>query len=177
MIDLHLNARLQPFIRHDIEDAIYYILEENALGEIVGGGTEQAESGEILTCDINIKLAKGKTVEELLNVLEGTFEFPKGSTLNVENKKLQIGNLDGLALYLDAVNLEEDIYENNDINDVIDILSEKLDDELKLFAFWEGAETTALYFYVDSYEVSKEIVEEVIAAQPLCKNSKIEKIA
>lgn len=54
---MNLNSRLQPMHRHDLEDALQGILEKVNLGEVMGGGTLlNPETGEIVSCDIEIHL-------------------------------------------------------------------------------------------------------------------------
>ena len=55
-LTLNLNSRLQPMHRHDLEDALQEILEKGKLGEVTGGGTLQRQTGEIVSCDIEIHL-------------------------------------------------------------------------------------------------------------------------
>ena len=58
-LTLNLNSRLQPMHRHDLEDALQEILEKGKLGEVTGGGTLQRQTGEIVSCDIEIHLNGG----------------------------------------------------------------------------------------------------------------------
>ena len=53
---LQLNAKLQPFDRHDLEDIIDEFLSKEDLGETSGGGTLMSKEGEIEYCDIEISL-------------------------------------------------------------------------------------------------------------------------
>jgi len=55
---IKLNARLQPIHRHDLEDGLEASFNhfETEI-ELTGGGTLQAEDGEILSCDIELQLA------------------------------------------------------------------------------------------------------------------------
>ena len=46
---LQLNAKLQPFDRHDLEDLIDEFLSEENLGNTSGGGTLMSKEGEITT--------------------------------------------------------------------------------------------------------------------------------
>ena len=51
---LQLNARLQPFDRHDLEDLIEEFLSEENLGATSGGGTMMDKNGEVEYCDIEL---------------------------------------------------------------------------------------------------------------------------
>ena len=81
-LTLNLNSRLQPMHRHDLEDALQEILEKGKLGEVTGGGTLQRQTGEIVSCDIEIHLNDDKQdsvnrLVELMNIIG----IPKGSAL------------------------------------------------------------------------------------------------
>ena len=51
---LQLNAKLQPFDRHDLEDLIEEFLSEGNLGATSGGGTMMDKNGEVEYCDIEL---------------------------------------------------------------------------------------------------------------------------
>ena len=82
-LTLNLNSRLQPMHRHDLEDALQEILEKGKLGEVTGGGTLQnPQTGEFVSCDIEIHLNDDKQdsvnrLVELMNIIG----IPKGSAL------------------------------------------------------------------------------------------------
>ena len=69
---LHLNSRLQPMHRFEIEDALTEIFESNNnVGKITGGGTAMFPSGEIESCDIEIEFSNmSEDFEWLLNLLD-----------------------------------------------------------------------------------------------------------
>ena len=80
---LNLNLRLQPMHRHHLEDELQEILEKEELGEVTGGGTLlDPQTGEIISCDIQILLNEDKKdninhLEELINKIR----IPKGITI------------------------------------------------------------------------------------------------
>ena len=126
-ITLNLNARFQPMHRHDLEDALEEILSKHKLGYVDGGGTMQSASGEIEYCDIELMLKDAS--EESLTTLESIIEklgVAKGSKLLLWNEtdddvycERPVGNLEGMALYLNGSDLPDEIYQNCDINYVI----------------------------------------------------------
>ena len=81
---LQLNARLQPFDRHDLEDLIEEFLSEGNLGATSGGGTMMDKNGEVEYCDIELELNSPEAVKELLHKLE-EIGIPKGSKLYGED--------------------------------------------------------------------------------------------
>lgn len=80
-LTLNLNSRLQPMHRHDLEDALQEILEKEKLGEVMGGGTLQnPQTGEIISCDIEIHLNDDKQdsinrLVELVNKIDPLVEL------------------------------------------------------------------------------------------------------
>ena len=87
---LQLNAKLQPFDRHDLEDLIEEFLSEGNLGATSGGGTMMDKSGEVEYCDIELELNSPEAVKELLHKLE-EIGIPKGSKLYGEDFSQEVG--------------------------------------------------------------------------------------
>lgn len=177
---LNLNARLQPMHRHKWEDALQYILEQRSLGEIDGGGTMQLPNGEIESCDIEINLIDDteETIAELAEIVN-EFGVPKGSKLIAEDFSVPVGDLEGMALYLNGTELPDEVYQNCDVNHVIERMNALLGDGDigELYSWWEGPKDTALYFYGKSYEKMLAAVRSFIEKYPLCQKCTIDEIA
>ena len=163
---LQLNAKLQPFDRHDLEDIIDEFLSKEDLGETSGGGTLMSKEGEIEYCDIEISLNDtANAVEKLLRKLED-IGIPKGSKLYNENFSQEIGSL------------PKEVYETSDINVVFDTVCEILKDILVLTSYHEGSKDTALYFYIKgNFAEAKEQIKDFITTYPLCEKCRIVQIA
>lgn len=180
-LTLNLNSRLQPMHRHDLEDALQEILEKGKLGEVTGGGTLQnPQTGEIVSCDIEIHLNDDKQdsvnrLVELMNIIG----IPKGSALlcTAPEIKIEVGTLEGLAFYVNGTDLPDEIYESCDINHVIEQMESAMNGIGRFYSYWEGNEWTALYFYGVSFVEMKQKIEPFIASYPLCQKSRIEQIA
>lgn len=184
-VTLNLNARFQPIHRHELEDALEGILSKLKLGSIEGGGTLQLPSGEISSCDIELMLKDGteKTLEKLESMIEA-LGVAKGSKLllwNKEDSEVQserpVGNLEGMAIYLNGTELPQEIYQTCDINYVIEQTESRMEGIGRLYSWWEGAENTALYFYGQSYEKMLAAVSGFVKEYPLCQKCAIEQIA
>jgi hypothetical protein len=178
-----LNDKIMPIDRGDIyEDPLDDFLKNNTWGEVSGGGTMQLESGELKYCDVEIKLngteIDKKSINAIINKLE-EFGAPKGSVLNIEKTKEKIcfGKLEGIGIYLDGISLPENVYAESDINFVISEFYRLTNTEGKISRYWENDNSTALYFYGESFEKMKMDIKELIENYPLCKNCKIEQIA
>ncbi len=182
-IVVELNDKMMPIERGDTyEDPIDDFLQSKGIGEVTGGGTLQLQSGEIDYCDIQILLYSKEIQEEQINLIIGKFEelgAPKGSKLVDKklNKYIEFGKKEGLAIYLDGVSLDKEVYENCDSNYVISEIKKLTNDNSEAIRYWENNNETALYFYSNSYEEMKESIEEFRNNYPLCQNSKVERIA
>lgn len=175
---LKLNARFQPKHRFELEDALQEILEEEHRGEITGGGTAQKTDGEIAYCDIEINLTNDKkdSVKWLVDLLN-RIGIPKGSVLQGLEPEIQVGTLEGMAYYLNGVELPKEVYETCDINYVIDQMEQAMKSIGSMYSYWEGDTYTALYFYGKSFSEMKRRIEPFIGEYPLCQKSRIQQIA
>lgn len=180
-ITVTLNDKIQPIDRGDYyEDPLDEYIQLNQIGEVTGGGTIQAENGEIEFVDIEIQLnAEIEPKKAAFKIIEFIKNAPKDSKLRIENTKEEIffGEKEGLAIYLDAQNLEPEVYENSDVNFVVSEVKRLIGDESEIVRFWEFPDKTALYFYGDSFTKMKEQINNLMSEYPLCKNAKIKRIA
>ena len=182
-ITLNLNARLQPMHRGDLEDALDEVLEKLDIGFVDGGGTLMSPSGEVKSCDIELDLNDGseETIAKLEEIIED-IGVPKGSKLlwigaDDETIERPVGCLEGMALYLNGIDLPDEVYESSDINYVIEQLESRMDGIGRLYSWWEGPQNTALYFYGQSYEKMSAAIQDFIAEYPLCQKCVVERIA
>lgn len=182
-IVITLNDKIQPLDRgYYYEDPLDEYLQNNQLGEIAGGGTMQSKDGDIEYVDIEIRI---KNLGDSKNVADKVIEFfkthnaPKNSKILIEStdEVIEFGNKEGIAVYLDGQNLEDEVYETCDSNFVVSEIKRLIGDESELIRFWEFPEKTALYFYGDSFLKMKEQIESFINEYPLCKNAEIKQIA
>ena len=176
-LTLNLNARLMPMDRGELEDAIDVFLEENAMGEVDGGGTLQSPTGEIDNCDIEICLhEKSDTNYKKLQEFLSRLGVPKGSFLISEGSSQAIGELEGLALYLNGTDLDDAVYAACDINHVVAELLKSLGNEQSYYSHWQGASETALYFYGPSFDSMKQAILPFAEEYPLCQKCRIVQI-
>ncbi len=186
-ITIHLNARLQPKHRHDIEDSLQEILNGLELKtKVTGGGTSQEPNGEIASCDIELNLtdASDDNIEQIIGVIEAMLA-PKGSYLSIsqeghdaETKKVAFGIHQGLGLYLNGKDLDDEVYENCDVNHVYQEIERLLGDFKTghIASYWEGEETS-LYLYGESFEEMHNRIKPLLDEYPLCQKCRVVKIA
>jgi hypothetical protein len=176
-----LNERTQPLDRGArYEDALDAFLKERGLGEVVGGGSQLASSGEIEYCEIEIGLSDYG--EDALSIIGHALEAlgaPKGSTLIVEPgvKERAFGRNEGLAIYLNGTDLPDQVYSECDSNFVYSEFNRLLDSIGSVHSHWQGPRETALYLYGPSASSMKAALEPFLATYPLCQSARVVQIA
>ena len=176
-LTIELNAKLQPMHRVQMfEEPLEKVLLQANAGELLGGGTFQSATGEIEKCDITLDV-KDDWIEKFLAYLQGIRMIPKGSKIICNEETTLIGQAEGLALYLNGTDLPTEVYQSNDINELISELQEALGEKCFLFSWWEGRTETALYFYGEKHLEMYESVKHILDIHPLCKLSHTKRIA
>lgn len=174
-----LNARLQPMHRGCFEDPLHDFLQARKLGEVTGGGTQLAdEPAGIAYCDLEISLAGDSkaTLDAVIGELN-RLGAPKGSKLILEMRQIPFGVKEGMAVFLDGVDLPDEVYQTSDINHVIEECERLMAGGGAMLSYWEGSRETALYFYGASFAQMKAAVAPLLQAYPLCQGARIEQIA
>ncbi len=176
-----LNARLQPMDRAELEDAFSSVCDREEYGATVeGGGTMLAPNGEVENCDIEIALedASPKRIDQVMQVLAAMLA-PKGSHVTVHpgGECIAFGSHEGLALYLNGTELDDEVYATSDVNHVFDTCSTLLEGVGMVNSHWRGPTETALYMYGSSFDAMHERIAGFVAEYPLCQKSRIERIA
>lgn len=175
-IILHLNMRLMPVDRGALfEDPIDDILHKYDIGEVTGGGTSLSKERIPISCDIDFSIKRDK-IDNFISFLKNANTIARGSYIKYNGEKKEIGILEGLSLILDGTGLSEDVYKENDVNDVISEINALLKEKGQYYSYYIGKQETSLYFYGDSFEEMKELIVDYTKTSPLCKNSIIEKI-
>ena len=182
-IVITLNDKIQPIDRGEYYgEPLDEFLQQIQIGEVTGGGTMQAETGEIEFVDIEIRLNEGvnskDAAEKIIEFLKSK-KIPKGSKLTIEKTEevIPFGDKEGFGIYLDGQNLEDEVYKTCDSNFVVSELKRLIGDEDETVRFWEFPEKTGLYFYGNSFDLMKRQIEEFVNEYPLCKNAEIKQIA
>lgn len=177
-VTVMLNAKLQPAHRHELfEDPLDALMQAAEIGEIVGGGTATSDESEVLYGDIEVALVDAAGVPKLIDLLE-QLGAPKGSQLQGAGEaNRHFGVTEGLGIYLDGLNLPDEVYEQCDSNHVFEQLSERIDGLGEICSWWQGPSETALYMYGQSFEAMREAIAEFVASYPLCQNARVVQIA
>lgn len=176
---VHLNSRLQPKHRGSVfEDPLDELLLKHAPGsEVVGGGTEFTPEEGPLSCDTEVLLAgdPGETLDLVIDILEH-LGAPVGSWAAIgDGERVAFGVTHGFALTLDGASLPDEVYENNDVNDLIGHLNAELGDDADLQSWWEG-KNTVLYYYGRDADRLRGVLESAANRFALARNSRVEAI-
>lgn len=178
-----LNDKIMPIDRGDIyEDPLDEFLRNEGIGEVTGGGTMQYESGEIEFCDVEILLYSENVNQNEINVILNKLEklgAPKGSKLTIEKtgEIIEFGKLEGLAIYLDGINLSDEVYKNSDSEALAQEIFRLSGIKESIVRYWQGNTETGLYFYAESFEDIYNAIIDMVNSHPECENSRIERVA
>jgi hypothetical protein len=178
-----LNDKVMPIDRGEIyEDPLDEFLQANGIGEVTGGGTMQLKSGELEYCDIEIQLNSNEIDESQIKAIIEKLEelgAPKGSKLRIEKteQKIEFGKKEGLGIYLDGINLSDEVYKISDSEALALEIRRLAKIEDNTLRYWQGNTETGLYFYGDSFEQIKNSIADFISSHPECENCRIEQIA
>ena len=178
-----LNDKVLPIDRGEIyEDPLDEFIQANGIGEVTGGGTMQFESGELEYCDVEIQLNSDEIDEnQIKKIIEKLEELgaPKGSKLTIEKteQKIEFGKKEGLGIYLDGINLSDEVYKSSDSEALAVEIRRLAGIEDNTLRYWQGNTETALYFYGDSFEHIKNSINDFVSSNPECENCRIEQIA
>ena len=181
MIIARLNDRALPLDRGTrYEDPLDKFLRKAGKGSVSGGGTQLGDLGEVASCEVEIELtnASGSDLDLLKLALE-RLGAPKGSVLLFEDSResLSIGNLEGMAVYLNGTDLPDSTYQNSDVNHVYDEVNRLLEGIGSVHSHWEGPSETALYMYGSSYKSMKIAIDPFLATYPLCEKARVVQVA
>ncbi|PJJ79489.1 hypothetical protein [Mucilaginibacter auburnensis] len=177
-----LNDKIMPIDRGEVyEDPLDELLKLKGYGEISGGGTLLELNNEVSYCDVEINLnvePSPEIIHEIVTKLE-LLGAPKGSKLIIEStgQTIPFGKLEGLAIYLDGINLSDEVYANLDLEAIDTKLKELTSNKSEVVRYWQGNTETALYFYNASFSQMKEAIAEFVDTDPECENARIVQIA
>ena len=178
-VTAEFNHKIGPIDRGDrYEDPLDEALRQHGYGETDGGGTMQSKEGEIEFIDVHMFLHSSETsIPFVIQFLE-TRGAPKGSKLRIYDegdpeRVIPFGVREGFAIYLDGVNLPDDVYKTTDSNFVVSEIDKRLAGHGEIEAHWQGPTETAIYIYGNSITAMKSLIADFMASYPLCKGSRL----
>ena len=183
-----LNDKITPISRGYLyENPLDEKLKALNFGEVTGGGTyleDKAVKGpdEVNSVDIEIfitsKIGKNDVIMTIIQFLE-SIGVPKGSKIEKgpNHNEVQFGNLEGMAVYLDGVNLSKEVYKNSDPNILEENIKKLCNIKSDVVRSWQGNSESAIYFYSDSFNKMSEAIKHLVETRPDFVNSRIVQIA
>ncbi len=173
------NHKIGPLQRGDFyEDPLTEHLESLGAGEVDGGGTMLNKDKEIAFCDVHMLLLPSESIiPSVIKFLENR-GAPKGSKLKVYSgddvvQEIPFGVREGFGVYLDGVNLPDEVYRDCDSNFVVSELDRLLSGHGIVESHWQGPTETALYVYGDSIAAMKPLLADFLASYPLCRGARL----
>lgn len=176
-----LNCRLQPVHRAVyFEDPLDEKLRAEGLGVVSGGGTRLSGNGEIEYCEVEIRIiAQDSTApSQVIKMLED-LGAPKGSSLYIErdSRKMQFGSREGLAIYINGIDLSDEVYNSCSASHVYDEIDRLIAPSGRILSYWVSPKGFALYLYGESFSLMRNSIEKFVATYPLCRLAKVEQTA
>ncbi len=178
-VTAQINHKLGPIDRGErYEEPLDSGVAAHAYGETDGGGTMLSAEKEIEFIDVHMLLSAPEiSVPFVIQLLEQQ-GAPKGSKLMIcENdkvsKEIPFGLREGFGIYLDGVNLPDQVYKECDSNIVVSEVDKCLKGHGQIESHWQGPTETALYVYGDSNAIMKPLIVDFLASYPLCKGARI----
>jgi len=181
LIIARLNDRAQPMDRGELyEDPLHAVLQSQRWGEVSGGGSQLASSGEIAYCEVEIGLVavSPAVLDGIIAELERC-GAPKGSVLRGEalGGERPFGGTEGLAVYLNGTDLPDATYRDSDVNFVFSEFNRLLHGQGKIHSYWQGPTETALYMYGASFEGMRAALTPFLQSYPLCERARVVQVA
>ena len=181
LIIARLNDRAQPMDRGELyEDPLHAVLQSQRWGEVSGGGSQLASSGEIAYCEVEIGLSavSPAVLDGIIAELERC-GAPKGSVLRGEaiGGERPFGATEGLAVYLNGTDLPDATYRDSDVNFVFSEFNRLLHGQGKIHSYWQGPTETALYMYGTSFEGMRAALTPFLQSYPLCERARVVQVA
>lgn len=177
-----LNDKIKPIDRGEVYgDPLDGLLKQKFYGEVSGGGTLLELNNEVSYCDVEICLNVNPSTEminEIISKLE-SLGAPKGSKLIIEitGETIPFGKLEGLAIYLDGVNLSDEVYKNSDTEAIDQKIKDLTGNTSGIIRYWQGNTETGLYYYGKSFSDMNASIADFVNTDPECENARIVQIA
>lgn len=178
-VTARLWESIQPIARGErYEDPLQDALQKAGLGEVDGGGSQLSETGEITFIELAIYLAD---LDGALHLTKNTLEAagaPEGSEFIFVSETARpaapFGRMQSIAVYLDGINLPDQVYAELDFEAVLaEIEAALAQPSPALHDTWTGNEETGLYFFVSSAEDAFARAEPALHRIPICQNARV----
>jgi hypothetical protein len=153
-------------------------LKARGLGEVIGSSSQMNMELEVESVEIDLNLANLDDAVDLVKRVLENAGAPVGSELRFRRDENEVvfpfGTLEGLAVYLDGVNLSDSVYEKCNINELAGLILGTLSSvggEIR--DSWVGRNETSIYMYGPNAETMFAKLEPILASYPLCQNARV----
>jgi hypothetical protein len=132
---------------------------------------------EVDSFEIELNLVNLDDAVDLVKRVLVNAGAPVGSELRFRRDENEVvipfGTVEGLAIYLDGVNLPDSAYEKCNINELAGkILGTLALVEGEIRGSWVGRNETAIYMYGPNAETMFAKIEPILGSYPLCHNAR-----
>jgi len=170
---------LEPEHRHMfLEDPLTAFLEENNLGEWVGGGTFLGDGNAISGCDISVTLNDLDSLERVTAKLN-ELGAAKGSTFELDDEDAEpqaFGSNESLALFLD-MDLPDEVMEHNDIGKLYQAIEHSISGAGQWLGSSQQGRHYVLYLYGPSFAALEQCLAPLLEQEPLLENAFVRQVA
>lgn len=167
---------IEPIDRGErYEDPLHSVLQQAAMGQVTGGGSQLGELGTIEFADVEIELANlDGAVNTVVEALEAA-GAPEGSELiNAGDSRVlrTFGTGQCLAIFLDGTSLPDEVYTELDFEAVVQEIGVAAGTN-SYHGFWQGPEETGIFFFGRDADAMFARVEPVLRRLPIGQNARV----
>jgi hypothetical protein len=178
--DVILNTRVGAATRVGVYETVLRdgLAKFSPVSELLGGLNLLAESGEPRSCWLWFELEDLGAAAGVVNVLTRVARVPRGSSISIDGgRPREFGLAEGVAVYLNATDLADEVYRNGDVRDLTREISDALGQLQWELLTWHGLRETAMYVYGESAAALINLMNPVLAANPLAESCRIVTVA
>lgn len=174
-VTVRIPARLQPAHRDElIVTPVRQLLEQISPGTRVAvTETVVNQHGEPLEAVLELEVPLADAERVVTAILDLETGLPKGSLVEINGKGATFGELEGLAVYLNGTDLDDEVYAAADLQALVDDLQAHLDRDGQLWSYWQGPTETALYFYGPDAGMIRGAIDGRVHEQPLMERCRM----
>jgi len=153
-------------------------LRAQHLGDVVGTSTCLSRELEVEFVEFDLDLYSLDAGVETARLVLETAGAPAGSEFRLLREDgeriIRFGRHEGLAVYLDGINLPDEVYNTCTCDGLAVLISGELaavGGEIR--GSWVGREETSIYMYGPNAEHMFDAIEPLLAVYPLCRNARV----
>jgi hypothetical protein len=153
-------------------------LRSHGAGEITGVNAAMTRELEVESAEFEMILADLDKAVELVKLVLEEAGAPSGSEIRFSRDEkdeiVRFGRKEGLAVYLDGINLPDEVYDTCSCDGLAALIFEALTSVGgEILGSWVGRSETSIYLYGPDAEIMFSVIEPILTAYPLCQNARI----